>query len=92
MEFNMHELSMIIDALQFTSCCDVCTNVSEDRQMEMAELSAKLSKDIDHPRYPKRQYVSEDNYYYSNMVSEQPTILDKIKMNIQNFSEDTSDE
>jgi len=90
MEFTAKELSMIIDALQFTSCCDVCTNVSEDRQMEMAELSVELSKQIKSGE--NSYYVSDDNYFYSDAVSEQPMILDKIKNHIRNISDESNDE
>jgi len=71
MDLSKHKIEMIIDALQFTSCCDVSSNISDERQKEMGELSVELAKDID--------YVSKDNYYYPKLIKDQPDHLDIIK-------------
>ena len=71
MNLTEHELEMVIDALQFTSCCDVSSNISEERQQDMGRLSTKLAKDND--------YVSKDNYYHPKLIKDQPDNLDIIK-------------
>jgi hypothetical protein len=68
---NEQEMSMVIDALQFAACCDVSSDITEDRQLEMGKLSVRLAK--------HSNYVSEDNHYYPTLIKDQPDHMDIIK-------------
>lgn len=70
-EFSKHELKMIIDALQFTCCGDICSEVQPEKCTEMAELSVKLCKQID--------YKSEENFYIDDCPSDDEERLNIIK-------------
>jgi len=81
MGFTMtkYDITLIIDALQFTSCGDVCSDIKQGKQMDMARLSAILAEEA--------SYKSKDNYYHPNLLHDQEDTLEIVKPYIRNVDD-----
>jgi hypothetical protein len=71
MKFSKEELQLIAEALQFTACGDVCTDVNTLKAKNMGDLSVIICNKI--------SFKSTDNYYCADLQPDDEEHLNIIK-------------
>lgn len=74
-KFSEEETRLLLDALHFASCTDVCMNVDFERGHKMADLANKIILE-------SKLVPSQDLYYHEDVPPEDGDILAKIKDNM----------